>query len=328
MDKKKTFKIIMYIVTCFLLIYIIKNMDFILVLNSIQKIPLYLLFISLGLQIVTESLLSYQWYRIAKMLSLSGSYIDHYASNCVESFFDAISPGAKIGGEVMRVFFLKDKLGYTNQDALSLLAIQKAFSVFSFLILSILSTLGIFLNFKFIDSFISRISIIVFSVFLLWLVMYFLLNSENIYQKIKNKKNKSKILISIEEWLKNFNIHICKFKSDFRELFIQILISFLIWIIYPIKLFILVSYFQDVNFFYLLAIVFISYFLGNIPILPGGLVAFEGSMTVLLMSMFHISYETSFALSIIFRFVTYWFVILISLKGVFLWKHRKYIRQN
>jgi len=318
----------MYIITFFLLVYVIKNTNFILVLNSIQKIPLSLLIVTLSLQILTESLLSYQWYRIALKMSLSGSYVDHFASNCVESFFDAISPGAKIGGEVMRIFFLKDELGYTNQDAISLLTIQKAFSVSSFLILSIISIISIFLNFTIIDSFISRIFIIIFAIFLLYVVLYFLLNSENIYQKLNSKNNKNKILSSLERWLSNFNNHILKFKTDFKELLIQVLISFGIWLIYPIKLFLLVSYFQDVNFFYLLAIVFISYFLGNIPILPGGLVAFEGSMTVLLMSMFQITYETSFAISLIFRFVTYWFVILLSMKGVFLWKHKKYVSQN
>ena len=61
----------------------------------------------------------------------------------------------------MRVF-LKDELGYTNQDALSLLAIQKAFSVLVFNFIYFIN-IRIFLNFKFIDSFISRISIIVFA---------------------------------------------------------------------------------------------------------------------------------------------------------------------
>lgn len=295
--------------------------------EAIKKVPARLLLCCLGMQLVTEMLLSYQWHRIARTLKLPGTYASHLWANSVESFFDAITPGAKIGGELMRVIFFKEELGYSNIEAVSLLTIQKSFSVSSFLILAAVSACSILMHIASSDSLASYAFIVVLAVAMLFLILYFFLNSEKIYRRLSARESKGKIAQAFIDWLKNFNEHIEKIKSDRRELVAQILISFAIWFIYPLKLFILVSYFKQVNFFYLLAVVFTSYFLGNIPILPGGLVAFEGSMTVLLGSLFLIPYESGAALALIFRFVTYWFVILISMGGVLLWKSRKFIQR-
>lgn len=75
----------------------------------------------------------------------------------------------------------------------------------------------------------------------------------------------------------------------------------------------------SLNFLILIAVVFISYFVGMLPILPGGLAVFEGSMTGLLMMM-HLPYKNSLAISLVFRFITYWFVMLLSGGGILLWK--------
>ncbi len=326
-DKKKL-KWLVYILAFFLLVWLIKKTDFRLVLEAIRKIPLGLFLLCLGLQLVTESLLSYQWYRIAGSLSLSGNYGSHFSANCVESFFDAISPGAKIGGEAMRVVFLKEELGYSNQDALSLLAIQKAFSVSSFLVLAIGSSCFVFSKIAAGESFFLRAFLLGLAVFFLYLVLYFFLRSERLYSRLSKRETKGKVLRAIEKWLEGFNRHVIKLKSEPKEFIRQFVISFGVWFLYPAKLFLLVSYFKPVNFFYLLAVVFVSYFLGNLPIFPGGLLAFEGSMTVLLMSLFHIPYETAIGLSLIFRFVSYWFVLLLSMGGIFLWKSKNYLLKS
>ncbi|NMA93353.1 MAG: hypothetical protein GX975_01680, partial [Clostridiales bacterium] len=117
MDKKKGFKIVLYIISFFLLVILIKNLDLVLVSEAIKKVPARLLLCCLGMQLVTEMLLSYQWHRIARTLKLPGTYASHLWANSVESFFDAITPGAKIGGELMRVIFFKEELGYSNIEA-------------------------------------------------------------------------------------------------------------------------------------------------------------------------------------------------------------------
>lgn len=326
-DKKKL-KWLVYVLAFFLLVLLIKKTDFRLVLDAVRKIPPGLLFLCLGLQVVTESLLSYQWYRIAGNLSLAGTFSSHFSANCVESFFDAISPGAKIGGEAMRVVFLKEELDYSNQDALSLLAIQKAFSVSSFLVLAIGSSCFVFSKIAAGESFLLRAFLLALAVFLLGFVLYFFLRSERLYSRLHSRETKGKVLQAIEKWLEAFNRHMMKIKSEPKEFVLQFLISFGVWFLYPAKLFLLVSFFKPVNIFSLLAVVFVSYFLGNLPIFPGGLLAFEGSMTLLLVSLFYIPYETAIALSIIFRFVTYWFVLLLSMGGIFLWKSKNFLLKS
>jgi uncharacterized protein (TIRG00374 family) len=58
-----------------------------------------------------------------------------------------------------------------------------------------------------------------------------------------------------------------------------------------------------------------------IPLLPGGVGSFEATMTSLLIAM-HITHGQALAITLLFRFITFWFVILISLLYAGVWKVR------
>ena len=77
----------------------------------------------------------------------------------------------------------------------------------------------------------------------------------------------------------------------------------------------------------LYAVTFISYFAAMIPILPGGLGTFEGTMSGLLL-VYGLTPEEAVAVSLVFRFVTFWFVVLLSAAVILLWKLLSYIRKK
>lgn len=73
------------------------------------------------------------------------------------------------------------------------------------------------------------------------------------------------------------------------------------------------------NLLVLFAITFVSYFAAMIPLLPGGLGTFEGTMSGMLL-VYGLSAEEAVAVSLVFRFVTFWFVVLFSALIILLWK--------
>lgn len=104
------------------------------------------------------------------------------------------------------------------------------------------------------------------------------------------------------------------------ELFKQLLLSLIIWGLYPVKLIELVGMFtHSFDWVFLTEITFLSYMIGMIPLLPGGLGSFEAAMTSMLM-VTHFTYTDALTITLLFRFVTFWFVILMSLAYVGVWK--------
>ena len=103
------------------------------------------------------------------------------------------------------------------------------------------------------------------------------------------------------------------------EMYKQILLSFSIWILFPVKMILLVHLFTtNHDWVFLTEVTFISYMVGMIPLLPGGIGGFEATMTSLLMAM-KINPNDALAIALLFRFITFWFVILISILYSGIW---------
>jgi uncharacterized protein (TIRG00374 family) len=73
-----------------------------------------------------------------------------------------------------------------------------------------------------------------------------------------------------------------------------------------------VLFLPSVNILFLGAVTFVSYLAAMIPVFPGGIGAFEGTMSALLLTM-GFGQSDALVITIIFRFITFWFVLLGSL---------------
>ena len=97
-------------------------------------------------------------------------------------------------------------------------------------------------------------------------------------------------------------------------------LSIFIWLLYPAKMYILaVQITPDVNAVYIGAVAFVSYMVAMLPIFPGGLGGFEGTMSGLLAAMGFIISDAA-VITILFRFITFWFVMLVSLAYIAFYK--------
>ena len=98
------------------------------------------------------------------------------------------------------------------------------------------------------------------------------------------------------------------------------ILSLIIWNLFPLKAY-LVSAYLSINISYIpiLAVTYLTYMIGMVPLLPGGLGSFEASAVLFLSSMGIETYE-ALAFTLIFRFITFWFVFLVS--GIYVLLHK------
>jgi len=92
-----------------------------------------------------------------------------------------------------------------------------------------------------------------------------------------------------------------------------ILLALFIWSMYLVKMYLLVVQFSpDTHVLSVGAVAFASYMVAMLPIFPGGLGGFEGTMSGLLLAMGFVRSD-ALVITVLFRFITFWFVMLLSL---------------
>lgn len=294
-------------------ICIIATSNFEEIIYSLKEIKLSILFTIISLQILTEVLLIFQWYKISKLMGLPVNFFKTMIINAKGNIVDAVTPGAKVGGEFLRGLLFKEKLGYTTNQSISLIAIQKIISVGSLVAMGLIALLFtpkdlLFLNNKGLK-YVILTALTLLVLFFVTLIIF----PKKIVDVLNRKKSNKKWINVIKKWTFEFSEHILKIRGNKKDLVLQFILSIFIWIIFPIKLIILVSTFGfKINILGLFATTLISYIVGMIPLFPGGLGSFEMTMSSLLIMM-GLTTEQGLITSVTFRFVTFWFVVLLSL---------------
>src|SRR5690554_2900096 len=89
------------------------------------------------MQILTQLLLNFQWYRLCQVFGWPVSFLKLLVANSYGAVADAITPGEKVGGELVRLVQIRKFLGYSTGEAAILLAIQKALSLSALVLLNL-----------------------------------------------------------------------------------------------------------------------------------------------------------------------------------------------
>ncbi|OPJ55824.1 hypothetical protein CLOTH_10020 [Alkalithermobacter paradoxus] len=269
------------------------------------------------LQIITIGLINIQWMKISKDIGLNMRFIDALDMNMRGTFFESITPAAKAGGEFAKVMFLRSKLGFSLGEASAVVSFQKILSMVCFLGLSFVSLICFLvivpLSWEYRSLLLSSflfVSLLV-SVIILSLVFREKLD-KFIYLIPVLKKHEFKI----KDFLYNFDECIKKLIRNKNSFIFHIVIGIIIWTLFAVKTYYIVLVLgSSIKFSAAAAITYLTYMVGMLPLLPGGLGSFEGSMIILLSSV-GISSSVGMVIAIVLRFVTFWFVFLLS--GIYL----------
>lgn len=302
MKRKKSILLkIWYAVLVLLLLFALSRFDLHSLLHSIRQISVWSVVLLIGLQIVSQLLINVQWNRVAKIADIRMSFWEMLYVNCQGAVMDSITPGVKIGGEVTRAVQISRTGKCSAEHATAIVSIQKLFSIGVFLIFSMFSV--VYLMREVPDLWMAALGLVV--MILLIAAIIFALR----------KKLKS--------FLHNLRNQLKSLAKNPRAIVLLSALSALIWLLYPIKMLVLtMQIYPEPAVIYIGAVTFIAYMVAMIPIFPGGLGGFEATMVGLLLSAGFMQSD-ALVVTVLFRFFTFWFVLLLSLMFIGFYKIHK-----
>lgn len=312
--KKKLIKAFIYVLGALAIGFIIIKTDWNELAHHIGSISPKVIIFSLPLQCLTIVLLNMQWRSMALLVDREASFWKILMVNVKGNIIDAVTPGVKAGGELARVFELRKRLKVEFVDATIIVGLQKSISLLSFLFLTLCSmiwfsfTMGIKYRYYL---YLFSIVIAIFSL-LLAIIILFSLKPDMMIKLLNRLFGGFRFMLKIEKALRDYSSILTSLLRNKRKFLGQMLLGIFIWMFYAFKLLLVMRGFNiEMDYISIAAITFLTYIMGMIPLLPGSIGSFESSMLVLL-RIKGVPMEVGLSIAFIFRFITFWFELIIS----------------
>ena len=297
-----------------LLLFALSRLDAQSLLHSVKQIPLWLAASLVGLQIVSQLLVNLQWHQIAKFTDADVSFGNMFYINCQGAVMDSITPGVKVGGEVTRAVQIGRMGNCSAEQAVAVVALQKLFSLSAFFFIN-LFTVGYLIGRVPLLQ-VRYVQFLVYGILLLFLLLFagIFFAPQRIKAYLQTRENpRFSWMRRVRGFLLTLLDQVASIRKNTKAWVMLSLLSLFIWLLYPVKMYLLaVQFFPDANAVYIGAVTFASYMVAMIPVFPGGLGGFEGTMSGLLLAM-GLEVSDAVVVTVLFRFVTFWFVMLLSL---------------
>ncbi len=268
------------------------------------------------LQSITILLITGQWYYISQKVKTNVGFLQVLDVNMKGYIVESVTPAMKAGGELSKVFFMRSKWNISFSDAAAIVWVQKIISMLPFMAMCMIAFMWILIYGQ-----AHNMSIILSPMVLLFAGMLFSLilllvapdKLSTVVMKIPYRAVGKEKLVS---GLDKFRCSVNTVELDKEQLFAMLSLSLVIWLLFGIKAYLLaLSMDMGMMFSQVFTIAFISYMVAMVPVSPGGLGTFEGSIVILLSSM-GIPVSTGLTFALVLRFTTYWFVFIVSIMYV------------
>ena len=296
-------KRIIVLAICFLLIalfFYYLPFDIERIIEQFQELSaLSILFFALW-QLVTIALLVVQWQLFLKARHMKSSFIDLWNVQMLGIFLESITPGAKIGAESLRLYYFTKKYTQDVSQSMAIIVLQKIYSMIAFSSFFLLLFLGAF-SIMPIDLVQQRqVVLLVFVFFALLLAGLFIAR-----------------IPKVAQFFSRFFEHLKESWHDKKEVCTQLFLSLVIWGFYPLKGIVLAVLFDlPLTVYQLVIIMMISYIVAQLPLTPGGIGTFEASLITLFV-MYDVPNDVALVYTIFFRFMTHWFIVVVSIPFLF-----------
>jgi len=305
--------LIVALVLIFLVLAVI-NLDMQSLLDGLRQIPVWAVAVLFGVQIITQLLINVQWHQIAKVFGSPLGFMRMLFINAQAEMIH-VAPAGHIGCDVFRAVQINKAGSITGEQAAAVVAIQKLFSLTAFFTISITSITLFIGRVEWLQGAGFRFLLygILLSILLLLICVFIMPHKLAQFMRKREKKPRFKWTEKLRGFLLVSLGQAALIRSN-RKLRLKLfVIAFTIWLVYPLKLYLLAfQIMPEINIIYITAATFLSYTVAMIPIFPAGLGGFEGTMVGLLLLIGFLQSD-ALVITVIFRFATFWFVVLMSL---------------
>lgn len=321
---KKVWGFLFSLAIIVLLIVILKDIDFYEVYLLIAEANLFWFILAVLASGLTFVVWNFRWIYILKSFMRTDFWY-YLKVLFAGAFFNTVTPGAGIGGEPFRAYYLAKKynkpktkvLGYVIGDTFF-----RMFALFVFVIFSVLFVL-VFVNISNSLTYVLE-GILIFIILSSILSAFFILKKSNFkmgvifaflhkFSFIRNRFSTS------EEFVHYVNSKIKSFMKVFRKvvkkktnIFVGTTLSFAFWIFnFLTAYFLFLAFGQPVNFLSVIIVFTLGSIIGSLSPIPGGIGVVEGSMTLLYSAM-GIPPSMALLVSFLQRIIYYFFSLLVG----------------
>ncbi len=268
------------------------------------------------MQLVTLGLLTAQWAGLLRTVAPQPVRTHQvFLMNLKGIVAEALTPGSKIGGESIRLLQFSRLLEGSSARAGSVILVQKGISMSAFTLLCLGSMVWMTVS---VSSGYGGTEGAYVVAFLLLLTLTCILAAlaarpalaSVLLQRLPWSEDRKK---RVSRATGRFVATVAHMATQKRHLAGQFFLSLLIWGFFGVKSqLILYSLGISLSFGTVAAITYITYMVSMIPLAPGGLGTFEGSMVALLLPL-GVLMHAALTAALVIRFVTFWFVVVFSL---------------
>ena len=293
------------------------------VIEALKLSNLWLVLLAIVIQIFTYFLYTWRWNIINKTADMDLGIKKSLPMVLVSLAVNNITPSGRGGGEPVRAYLLAKEGHFKFEDTFATVIADRALDTFPFVILAILTIIGIILTFsldiKLIAFLVICVTLITAAVILL---IYVCINEafgvkltswiikivRRLYKKF-NEGTEQRII----EAVKVFQARMNALLRDRTILYHALPLSFVIWIFEILRVYVVfLAFGANVSPIIIGEVFILASFVGMIPLLPGGLGAVDGIM-ILFYATAGITASISAAATVVERLISFWMTTFVGL---------------
>ena len=291
------------------------------IISALKTANIYYVILAVIVQFIILILWNTRWSIICKSLDIPHGQVSLFAMTIIGLAINDLTPSGRSGGEPVRAYILSKQSNEDFKTTFASVMGDKIFDTVPFMVLAIfaIAYLMSYFNLGATLFLLLLISLVLFVLALAFIILLcfnetIAINTVKwVFRLIKRFTNKvDKYEETVLTSLVGFQSNLKYLLKDKRLLLIASLISFLVWFLELLRVFIVFQAFGvNVSLGMIAAVFLVSSLIGVIPLLPGGLGSIDGVM-ILLYSMAGISASISTAATLIERMISLWMVLVLG----------------
>ena len=293
------------------------------VIEALKLSNLWLVLLAIVIQIFTYFLYTWRWNIINKTADMDLGIKKSLPMVLVSLAVNNITPSGRGGGEPVRAYLLAKEGHFKFEDTFATVIADRALDTFPFVILAILTIIGIIFTFsldiKLIAFLVIMVTLITAGVILL---LYVCINEafgvkltswiikivSRFYKKF-NEDTEERII----EAVKTFQARMNALLRERSIIYYALPLSFVIWIFEILRVYVVfLAFGAKVSPIVIGEVFILASFVGMVPLLPGGLGAVDGIM-ILFYANAGITASLSAAATVVERLISFWMTTFVGL---------------
>lgn len=286
------------------------------IIAALKLSNLWFVLLAILLQLFTYYLYTLRWHIINKTADMSLGIKKLLPMVLVSLAVNNMTPSGRGGGEPVRAYILAKEGNYHFEDTLATVIADRALDTFPFIILAILTIIGILLSFSLSIGWIVLLIVCVVTITALVILLIYICINEAFGVRLTRwivkvvrrfyKKFDENTEQRIVEAVQSFQSTMNKLIRDKSIIYYALPLSFIIWIFEILRVFIVfLAFGAQVSPIIIGEVFILASLVGMIPLLPGGLGAVDGIM-ILFYAQAGITASISAAATVVERLISFW----------------------